>query len=477
MKRKKNPLSDARGKQQRPENVWFRRSGAGFRLFVEYYASQPVGTVVGELPHCSHVEAESKNTAAEVTQGRGLSRASKRRKKKNNKPLVVFERDAGPKTRLAEQNTSPLLAAVAQQSTHLRPFLETMSKPLPLTFRIRLSASNADNFRNCLSEYQQILSPLSVDANIYQASIPKSSLASQSPLLKALLFKHSQDGTVARQELGSMLPVLALRHAGYLHRSSRVLDMCASPGSKTLQALEIIGESGRIVANDVLESRLESLQQAVERSGMPKTLTSRITYTCNDATQLSIPTKLFDVIICDVPCSGDGTCRKDKHILPIWKPNHGNQLHATQVDILVRAIQLLKIGGCVCYSTCSLNPIEDEAVVAETLRRTRAHEGEVELVDMPDLPGLIQREGIREWRVADYTGEDTSDDEGEEVRLRWHSSMQDAVDSNMEKPLKSMWPCSDADELHLERCTRLWPQDQDSGGFFLALVRKKQRRD
>jgi 16S rRNA C967 or C1407 C5-methylase (RsmB/RsmF family) len=473
MKRKKNPLSSARGKQQRPENVWFRRSGAGFRLFVEYYDAQPGGTVASDLPM-----TESKNADAEVRQGKGLSRASKRRKKKkNNQPLVV-ERDSSlsPEPQQAEQIVNSVLLSAAQPSTHLRPFLETMSKPLPLTFRIRLSASNADTFRQSLKEYQHILSPLSFgNDSIYQASISKSSLASEIPSLKTLLFDRSQDGTLARQELGSMLPVLALKHAGYLQRSSRVLDVCASPGSKTLQALEIIGESGRIVANDVLESRLEALQQAVERSGMSKKLISRITYNCQDATQLSIPTKLWaDVVICDVPCSGDGTCRKDKHILPMWKPNHGNQLHATQVDILVRAIQLLKVGGCVCYSTCSLNPIEDEAVVAEALRRTRTDEADVELAEFPDIPGLIRRKGIREWRVADYTGEDTSADD-EEVRLRWHATWQKAVDSNMDKPRKSMWPHNDADELHLERCTRLWPHDQNSGGFFLALIRKKER--
>lgn len=150
-----------------------------------------------------------------------------------------------------------------------------------------------------------------------------------------------------------------------------------------------------------------------------------------------------------------------------------NQLHATQVNILVRAIQLLKVGGCVCYSTCSLNPTENEAVVAEALRRTRTDEADVELVEFPDISGLIRRKGIREWRVADYTGEDTSSDD-EEVRLRWHTTWQDAVDSNMDKPRKSMWPCSDTDALHLERCTRLWPHDKDSGGFFLALIRKKQ---
>jgi 16S rRNA C967 or C1407 C5-methylase (RsmB/RsmF family) len=275
-----------------------------------------------------------------------------------------------------------------------------------------------------------------------------------------------------------MLPVLALHEAGYLKLSSRVLDMCASPGSKTLQALEIVGKRGRIVANDILETRLDSLKQAVERSGMPEELTKRIYYTCQDATQLKVKSsKPWDAVLCDVPCSGDGTCRKDKHILPMWKPNHGNDLHETQLKILLRSIHLVKVGGVVCYSTCSFNPVEDEAVVAAALRKIKSEgKSTVELVKWPEMPGFIRRKGVCDWRVADYTGEDTSsDDLMEEAvpRLRWHNSFQEAIDANMINPLNTMWPNEDGvDELHLERCTRLWPQDQDSGGFFLALIRK-----
>jgi 16S rRNA C967 or C1407 C5-methylase (RsmB/RsmF family) len=294
------------------------------------------------------------------------------------------------------------------------------------------------------------------------------------------------NGTLARQELGSMLPVLALQMGGWLKQKSRVLDLCASPGSKTLQAMEIVGEKGRVVANDVHPGRLQSLQEAVERSGMSLELRSRITYTNFDAAMFPFPKsgdKLFDTIICDVPCSGDGTIRKDKHILPMWTPTTANALHALQVRILVRAIQLLKVGGVVSYSTCSLNPVEDEAVVAAALEKVRTTvntEPVAEIMEWPQLDGFIRREGIKDWRVADYTGEsengvDEEYETGEVVKLRWHDTFEDACNAKMDNAVKSMWPPTEENiNLHLERCTRLWPQDQDTGGFFVALIRKNR---
>lgn len=484
MVKRKNALSKARGKQKRAENVWFKRTGAGYRLFVEYYAAQPIGTVAENTS--TDAPASNKKKLA-IKQGQGMSRAAKRRKKKKNSS---FEVQAASIATL-DNDIEPLSSShftQAELATHLRPFLISMSKPLPLTFRLRQTADNTAEIQKTLSEYSHILSPLPFDSNVYQARMSKAALASESPELRDLLIQHSQDGTLARQELGSMLPVLLLQKAGYLLSTSRVLDMCASPGSKTMQALEVTGESGRIVANDVLESRLDALKDAVKRSGIPESLTNRITYSNQDATQLSLRTEQWaNVILCDVPCSGDGTCRKDKHILPMWKPNTANQLHGTQVDILVRALELVKVGGVACYSTCSLNPVEDEAVVAEALRSATSNDDSsqttVELVDCPELPGMIRREGIYEWKVADYVDEDEETtkndndaaDEEEMVRLRWHKTCQDAVEAKMDKPRKSLWPSSDNSKLHLERCVRLWPQDQDSGGFFLALIRKNKR--
>ena len=74
---------------------------------------------------------------------------------------------------------------------------------------------------------------------------------------------------------------------------------------------------------------------------------------------------LFDRILCDVPCSGDGTIRKAPDIWRRWTPGNGNGLHPLQLRIALHACQMLKEGGRLVYSTCTFNPIEDEAVVAE----------------------------------------------------------------------------------------------------------------
>lgn len=76
---------------------------------------------------------------------------------------------------------------------------------------------------------------------------------------------------------------------------------------------------------------------------------------------------LFDRILCDVPCSGDGTIRKAPDIWRRWTPGNGNGLHPLQLRIALHACQMLKVGGRLVYSTCTFNPVEDEAVVAEVL--------------------------------------------------------------------------------------------------------------
>ena len=87
----------------------------------------------------------------------------------------------------------------------------------------------------------------------------------------------------------------------------------------------------------------------------------------------------FDLILADVPCSGDGTTRKNIDACNSWSQLGALALHKLQVDIAWRGVShLLRIGGYLCYSTCSMNPIENEAVVAELLRRSQ---GQLELVD------------------------------------------------------------------------------------------------
>ena len=154
-----------------------------------------------------------------------------------------------------------------------------------------------------------------------------------------------------------------------------------------------------------------------------------------------------------------------------------------QLEIAWRGLQLLRAGGLMAYSTCSLNPIEDEAVVAALLQRAEAQApGAVRLEAWPErevLPGLLRRPGVSSWRVAEHVESDGGGGDahgGAELRLCWHASYEDATAAGMPHALRTLWPPppAAAASLGLERCSRLLHHDQDTGGFFIALLRKRR---
>jgi len=116
------------------------------------------------------------------------------------------------------------------------------------------------------------------------------------------------------------------------------------------------------------------------------------------------------------------------------------------------------------YSTCSLNPIEDEAVVADLIR---SRKGQLELVDVSDkLPGLKRRPGISTWKVFDKS-------------LQEFTSIESLPDHLKKVIVSSMFPPTEeeAKEMHLERSFRIFPYDQNSGGFYVAVLRKVKSGD
>ncbi|GAA5807848.1 hypothetical protein MFLAVUS_001227 [Mucor flavus] len=284
---------------------------------------------------------------------------------------------------------------------------------------------------------------------------------------------ETEAGNISRQEAVSMVPPLLMD----IKPDQWVLDMCAAPGSKTAQIIEAVDSSnklnemptGLVVANDADYKRSHMLVHQSKRLQSPCFMATNHDgahfpniHVPRDDTpegQLELPWQ-FDRVLCDVPCSGDGTIRKNEKIWDNWSVAGGLQLHSTQVQIFARGCQLVKVGGRIVYSTCSFNPIENEAVVAEVLRQTK---GAIQLVDVStQLPELKRKPGLRTWKVTNKEG----------VYL---NSLEDIAEDRQRKkfPASAFPPTTEeADSMHLERCIRIYPHQQDTGGFFVAVFEK-----
>jgi len=182
------------------------------------------------------------------------------------------------------------------------------------------------------------------------------------------LLKRENDNGILRQELVSMIPVSLVD----LSDEDVVLDMCAAPGNKSVQILELMYEkarlkgvlpSGLLVSNEIQQNRADKLINFLQSQPAINVLVTKC-----EAEKFPV-NKGFapNVIFCDIPCSGDGTTRKNTSIRKNWKPSQGLFNHRLQLKILEKALVLCKKGGRVVYSTCAINPLENEAVVAYLL--------------------------------------------------------------------------------------------------------------
>jgi len=284
------------------------------------------------------------------------------------------------------------------------------------------------------------------------------------------LVAETETGNITRQEAVSMIPPLFMD----VEPHHRVLDMCAAPGSKTSQCLEFLHAkcgatgvpAGVVIANDADLERCSMLTHQMKRINSPSLMVlhheaQQIPVlwekTGEGATLKRTPMR-YDRVLADVPCSGDGTMRKNVDVWKKWSPAQGLGLHKTQLMILSRAVELCEVGGVVVYSTCSMNPIENEAVVAAGLGKFRHC---LELEDTSSVcPTLIRHAGLHTWKVRDRKDKD-----------KWYTP--ETVPDNLKQIYPpSCFPPADAAELHLERCVRIYPHDQDTGGFFICKLRK-----
>ncbi len=222
-------------------------------------------------------------------------------------------------------------------------------------------------------------------------------------------------GAIYFQELVSMLPPLLIR--GELGPSPFILDCCAAPGSKTTQLAALMGNRGTLVANDVDYSRIRALKFNLEKTGA---LNAVIT----NADLRSFPHTVFDAVILDAPCSAEGTMRKNAELFSIWSEREIRKHASLQKQLILKAYDMLAPGGCMVYSTCTFAPEENEAVVDHLLK---SRDGAA--LEQVSFDGFRSSPAVGEW-------------EGERFDPR------------------------------VGACARVWPHHNDTGGFFLAKVRK-----
>lgn len=165
------------------------------------------------------------------------------------------------------------------------------------------------------------------------------------------------------QEASSMLPVTALFDAQ--PEVTAVMDMAAAPGSKTTQIAARMNNQGLILANEFSASRVKVLHANISRCGVSN---SALTHFDARVFGPALPEQ-FDAILLDAPCSGEGVMRKDADALKNWSLASTEEIAATQRDLLDSAFHALKPGGTLVYSTCTLNQIENQQVIAWLLQR------------------------------------------------------------------------------------------------------------
>ena len=203
----------------------------------------------------------------------------------------------------------------------------------------------------------------------------------------------------------------------------RILDLCAAPGGKTAQLALAVGPTGVVMANERALPRLSALVNTITRLGLTNVVTSQV-----DGRTLQAPPHSFDRVLVDAPCSGEGTLRKKAGRRSLdqenWNERHSHRLTAIQKQLLDRALDLVKPGGVVVYSTCTFAPEENEAVIDAVV-------GDRGIIESFPIPGLRASPGLRQWQGKTFRADS-------------------------------------------EAAQRYWPHLNNTGGFFVARIRRTE---
>lgn len=220
-------------------------------------------------------------------------------------------------------------------------------------------------------------------------------------------------GIIFPQEAASMIPANLME----LRPGMKVLDLCAAPGAKTTQIAQYMENEGCVIANDPNAKRVNILISNLQKCGV---LIAKVTK--KDGRFFSRYEGKFDAVLVDAPCSNVGMIRKNFKYLKFWREKEIDYLSKLQKSLILVGYKALKPGGVLIYSTCTLDPLENEEVVNHLLMNSDA---EIEDIDLP----INKREPFLEFEGRAYSSE-------------------------------------------IKRCLRIHPQDNDTEAFFIAKIRK-----
>lgn len=305
--------------------------------------------------------------------------------------------------------------------TDLSALDEYSRRPLRKCMRVNTLKTSIEDFKKWADEKGWKLTPVPWCAEAFYIDREDRSEALGKDLLHLL-------GHTYMQEAASMLPPALLR----AQPGDVVLDMSAAPGSKTTQIGASIGSNGIIVANDVQEKRLWTLKSSLHRCGVPNNIVTKKV----GQWFARHMTARFDRVLCDAPCSAQGTIRKDSDALDYCSIENIEKMARLQFQLLESAIHSAKIGGTIVYSTCTLTPEENEGVVLQILERFA---GKLEVVDPRSMNSDV---------------------------LNFDQAVEDSIRVQKEFFKNSQFSILNYPFL------RLWPQTYDTEGFFSAVFRK-----
>ena len=255
---------------------------------------------------------------------------------------------------------------------------------------------------------------------------------------------YHQLGYFYIQEAASMIPPLVLQP----QPGDLVLDMCASPGSKTTQIGMYMENKGILVANDYKYDRIKSLGLNVQRCGLSNCVItlmmghvfSKLLQGKDKNNKNAEEEGIFDKVLVDAPCSGTGTIRKSFKTLRIWNPNVVRRIAGQQKQLIETGFKLLKKGGTLVYSTCTLEPEEDEGIVS--------------------------------WLLDKYDGKSEDDDGNDKENNGWKAEVEKFILPGLKVSKPIMEFEGEKYNSQVKNCLRIWPQDNDTEGFFVAKIRK-----